>query len=95
MTERPAYDKQARRAERGRIVRLSRLPPLYELAARGRPQAVLASVLQIVLALALTLAGAYLLTGELLPRYVALAALAVAYALQFLARYLNARAGRT
>ena len=90
MTERPAYDKEARRTERGRIVRLSRLPPLYDLAARGRPQAVLASLLQIALALV----PLKLLTGQWLPIGAAIAVLASAFGLQFLARYLNAKAGR-
>ena len=88
-------DKEARRAERARINRLSRLPFLYDFALRGRPQALVATLVQVALAIALTLAGAVLLTGQALPRYVALAALAVAYATQALSRYLNARAGRT
>ena len=91
---RPPLDKAARREARARINRLSRLPFLYDFALRGRWQALLATLLQATLAIVLAIGGAYLLTGDPLPRYVALAALAVAFATQALARYLNARAGR-
>ena len=94
MTERPAYDRNARREARARINRLSRLPFLYDFAQRGTAQATLATFLQVALAIGLTIGIAYLLTGDPLPRYVALFALAVAYGIQALARYLNARAGR-
>ena len=92
--QRPRLDKEARRAERARINRLSRLPGLYELAERGTAGVVLAGLLQVSLALVLTLVPLRLLTGEWLPRSAALVVLAVAFGLQFLARYLNARAGR-
>ena len=94
MTERPAFDKAARRAERARINRLSRLPFLYDLALRGRPQAVFAGLVQIALAIVLTLVPLRLLTGRWLPTAAALLVLAVAFSLQALSRYLNARAGR-
>ena len=93
-TPRPRLDKAARRAERARINRLSRLPGLYELAERGTAGVVLAGLLQVSLAMLLGLVPLKLLTGEWLPRGAALVVLAVAFALQFLARYLNARAGR-
>ena len=87
-------DKQARREERTRIKRLSRLPFLYDFAQRGGAQAAVATLVQVSLALALAIGASYLVTGEPLPRYVALVALGVAYALIGLARYLNAKAGR-
>lgn len=91
---RPRLDKAARQAERARINRLSRLPFLYDLALRGRGGAILATLVQTVLAIGLGLAVAGLISGELLPAYVALIVLAAALALQALARYLNAKAGR-
>ena len=94
MSERPAYDKQARRAERARINRLSRLPFLYDYGLKGRRQALLATLVQAALAIGLALLIARLVTGRLLPTGVALIALVVAFSLQALARYLNARAGR-
>ncbi len=87
-------DKEGRRAERARIGRLSRLPFLYDFALKGTARATLATLVQVALAIGLTIGGAYLVTGEPLPRYVALFALAAAYGLQGLARYLNAKAGR-
>jgi hypothetical protein len=88
--------KQERRAERARIVRHSRLPgPFYDYAQRGKRQARLVSLLQIALAIGLTLLVARLVTGEWFPRYVALAALALSYVIQGCNRYVNARAGRT
>jgi hypothetical protein len=87
-------DREARRAERARISRLSRLPLLYELAQRGAGAALLATLAQVALAIGLAIGGAYLVTGDPLPTHVALFALAAAYGLQFLARYLNAKAGR-
>lgn len=94
MAERPRLDKQARRAERARINRLSRLPLLYDFALRGRRQALLAGLVQVLLAIALTLVPLRLATGRWLPTGAALIVLAVAFALQALSRYLNARAGR-
>ena len=94
MTERPAYDKAARKAERARINRLSRLPFLYELAQQGRAQALLATLLQSALAIALALVPVRLVSGRWLPTGAVLLVLASAFALQALSRYLNARAGR-
>lgn len=91
---RPAFDKAARKAERARINRLSRLPFLYDFALRGRRQAVLAGLAQVLLAIGLTLVPLRLLTGRWLPTGAALIVLAVAFGLQALSRYLNARAGR-
>jgi hypothetical protein len=92
--ERPRLDREARRAERARINRLSRLPFLYDYAQRGLAQAVVATFVQVALAIALTLGVSYLVTGKPMPTYAALIALAVAYGLQAVSRYLNARAGR-
>lgn len=91
---RPQLDKQARRAHRARIARLSRLPPLYDFSLGGRAQAVTAVLAQGLLAVLLALVPLRLLTGSWLPRGAAIAVLAVAFALQGLSRYLNARAGR-
>ena len=93
-TPAPRLDKAARRAERARINRLSRLPGLYELAERGTAGVIVAGLLQVSLALALGLVPLRLATGQWLPTGAALVVLAVAFGLQFLARYLNARAGR-
>ncbi len=87
--------KEQRRAERARIVRHSRLPgPFFDYAQRGRGQAGLVSLLQVALAIGVTLLAAKLVTGDWLPRWVALAALAVSYAIQGVNRYVNARHGR-
>jgi hypothetical protein len=87
--------KEERRAERARIVRHSRLPgPFFDYAQRGKREARLVSLLQIVLAVGLTLLVARLVTGEWFPPFVALAALAVSYAIQGANRFFNARAGR-
>lgn len=94
MTERPAYDKDARRAERARINRLSRLPFLYELAQRGRAASFLATLLQSALAIAIALLPERLLTGRWLGTGAIFLVLGVAFALQALSRYLNAQAGR-
>lgn len=91
---RPRLDKQARRAERARINRLSRLPFLYDFSLRGRAQAFLAVLVQTALAIALSLVPLRLLTGEWLPSGAALLVLAVAFGLQAASRYLNAKAGR-
>ena len=95
MTEpRPPLDREARRAARARIQRLSRLPFLYDFALQGRGPAAVATLVQVVLAIALGILGCYLVTGDPLPRYGALAVLAAAVLLQAVSRYLNARAGR-
>lgn len=91
---RPRLDKAARRAERARINRLSRLPFLYDFALQGRAQAIAAVLVQTLLAIALALVPLRLLTGSWLPTGAAVLVLAVAFALQGLSRYLNARAGR-
>ena len=91
---RPTYDRAARRAERARIARLSRLPFLYDFSLRGPGQAALVSLLQISLVIAVVLVPARLLTGQWLPPFAAVVVLAVAFGLQGLSRYLNARAGR-
>jgi hypothetical protein len=95
VTERPAYDKAARRAERARINRLSRLPFLYAFAQQGRGAALLATLLQSALAVAIALVPVRLVSGRWLPAGAVLLVLASAFALQALSRYLNARAGRT
>jgi len=94
VTERPAYDKAARKAERARINRLSRLPFLYDYALRGRRQATLATLVQLVLALTLGLVPVKIVTGEWLPGGAAFLVLLVAFGMQALSRYVNARAGR-
>jgi hypothetical protein len=93
--ERPLFDKSARRAERARIARLSRLPPLYEFSLQGRAQAITAVVVQVLVAITLGLVPVRLITGEWLPPGAALLVLVAAFALQAVSRYLNARAGRT
>lgn len=90
----PAYDKAARKAERARINRLSRLPFFYEFALAGRPQALLAGLVQMVLVVAVVLVPARLVTGEWLPTGIGLVALALAFAMAAVNRYFNAKAGR-
>jgi hypothetical protein len=94
VTERPAYDKAARKAERARINRLSRLPFLYGFAQQGPAQSILATLLQSALAVAIVLVPVRLGSGQWLPTGVVLLVLASAFALQALSRYLNAKAGR-
>jgi hypothetical protein len=86
--------RDERRAARARAARLSRLPPLYEFSLRGRWQAIVATLVQAALAVALALVPAKLATGSWLPPGAALLVLASAFGLQFLSRYLNAQAGR-
>ncbi|MCW2615958.1 MAG: hypothetical protein JWN08_2952 [Frankiales bacterium] len=92
--DRPLYDKAARRTERARVHRLSRLPPLYDFALLGRRQALLAGLVQIVLVLLVTLVPAKLVTGAWLPPFVGFVVLAGGFAVQAVSRYLNAKAGR-
>ena len=92
--DRAALDKAARRAERARSTRLSRLPFLYEFALRGTPQVVVATLLQAALAVILALVPIQLLSGQWLPPGAAIVVLAVAFAIQAGCRSLNARAGR-
>ena len=90
----PLHDKAARRTERARVNRLSRLPPLYEFSLRGRNQALLAGLAQVLLVLAVTLVPAKLLTGSWLPPFIGFIVLAVGFAFQAGNRYLNAQSGR-
>ncbi len=92
--QKPRYDKAARRAERARMYRLSRLPFLYDFALRGSWQVLATGTLQIVLVLVAVLVPAKLLTGDWLPVGVGIAVLAVAFAVQGVNRYVNAKAGR-
>jgi hypothetical protein len=86
-------DPAWRRAERRRVARLSRLPdPIRSWADRSRGHAAAAAVLQMLLAIALTLVGLKLTTGDWLPPYAAIVALAVAVGLQFVCRGINGRA---
>ncbi len=91
----PSYDKAARQAERARVYRLSRLPPLYDFAQQGRLQAGLALLLQTLAAFVVGLVPLRLVTGDWLPRGAAVVVLLAALGVQALSRYLNARAGRT
>ena len=90
----PLHDKAARRTERARVNRLSRLPPLYDFALQGRSQALLAGLAQVLLVLAVTLVPAKLLTGSWLPPFIGFIVLAVGFAFQAGNRHLNAQAGR-
>ena len=90
----PAFDKAARQAHRARINRTSRLPFLYDFALRGPRQAFLTGLLQVLLVIGAVLVPAKLITGEWLPLGVGFVVLAVAFALQAVNRYLNAKAGR-
>ena len=90
----PTLDKAARRAERARINRLSRLPLLYDYAERGKVQSRLSGLAQVTLILVAVLVPARLLSGRFLPTGIGLVVLAVAFALQALNRFLNAKAGR-
>ncbi len=86
--------REHRRAERARVVQLSKLPFLYDFALRGLPQAIVAVLLQSALAIAIGLLIAKVATGEWLPGWILFLVLAVSFALQGAARYLNAQAGR-
>ena len=57
-------DREHRRAERARIARLSRLPPLYDFSLRGRWQAAVVIGLQALLAVAVGLVPVKLVTGS-------------------------------
>jgi hypothetical protein len=92
--ERASFDKAARRAERARTTRLSRLPFLYDFAQRGTPQVIVATLVQATLAVVVALVPIKVLSGQWLPPGAAIVVLAVAFALQAGCRYLNARAGR-
>ena len=90
----PLHDKSARRTERARVNRLSRLPPLYDFALQGRKESLLAGLVQVLIVLAVTLVPARLLTGSWLPPFIGFIVLAVGFAFQAGNRYLNAQAGR-
>lgn len=93
--ERPIDDPEWRRAERRRIARLNRLPdPVRSWADRSRGHAAAAAVLQMLVAIGITLPGLKLATGEWLPPWAAIAALAVAVSLQAACRAVNRRADR-
>lgn len=89
------FSRDARRAERARIARLSRLPFLYDFSQRSPRAAAAAVLLQVLLVVAVTLGVAKLLTGEFLLPFVAFAVLVVAFSVQAVSRYLNAKAGRS
>lgn len=93
--ERPAFDKAARQAERARTTRLSRLPFLHDYALQGRTQQVVATLVQAALVVVPVLGLAKPLTGSWLPTGITFVVLGVAFAVTWLSRYLNARAGRT
>lgn len=93
-TDRPDLDRAARRAERARLARLSRLPFLYDLSLRSRGGLWLALGLQMALTVAVVLVPAHLLTGSWLPPGAAFLVLAAAFGLQWVSRYVNAKAGR-
>ncbi len=88
------YGRAARKAERARQARLSRLPFLYDYALRGRRESFLAALLHIALVLAGTLVVLKAATGTWLHRFAPVAVVGVAVAVQAACRYLNAQAGR-
>lgn len=94
MTDPEPFSREHRQAERQRQARLSRLPFLYDFSLRGPRQTVLATVLQAALVIGVALLPAKLATGRWLPTGITLVVLAVAIAVTWLSRYLNARAGR-
>ena len=95
MTDPQPFSKEHRKAERQRLSRLSRLPFLYDFSLRGPRQALLAVLVQAALVIGIVLVPARLLTGRWLPPGITLVVLAVAFAVTWLSRYLNAKAGRT
>ena len=91
--ERRLDDPEWRRAERRRIARLNRLPdPLRSWGDRSRGHAFLVAALQGTLAILITLPLLKVTTGQWLPAYAAVVALAVAVALQAVCRSVNRRA---
>ena len=91
--ERRLDDPQWRRSERRRIARLNRLPdPFRSWGDRSRGHAFAVAVLQMVLVVAVTLPVLRLATGDWLPPYAAIVALAAAIATQALCRRVNRRA---
>lgn len=95
MNEPEQFSKEHRKAERSRQARLSRLPFLYDFSLRGQRETILATIVQAALVIGVVLVPAKILTGSWLPAGVTLVVLAVAFAVTWLSRYLNARAGRT
>ena len=67
---------------------------MYDFSLRGRWQATVTIGLQALLAVVLALVPVKVVTGSWLPPGAALLVLAAGFALQFLCRYLNAKAGR-
>ena len=94
MTEPEPFSREHRKAERQRQARLSRLPFLYDFALQGQRQAVITAIVQAAIVIGVVLIPAKLLTGRWLPTGITLVVLAVAFAVTWLSRYLNARAGR-
>jgi hypothetical protein len=91
--DRPLHDPQWRRAERRRIARQTRLPdPFRSWGDRSRAHAAAVVVAQMVLVVVLTLTLMRVTTGTWLPRYAAVAALAVALVVQAVCRRINQRA---
>ena len=90
---RPIDDPAWRRAERRRIARLNRLPdPFRSWGDRSRAHASAVAVLQMLLVIAVTLPLLKVLTGEWLPPYAAVVALALAVVTQAVCRSINRRA---
>jgi hypothetical protein len=86
-------DPQWRRAERRRIARLNRLPdPFRSWGDRSRWHGAAVAVLQMLLVIAVTLPLLRVTTGQWLPPYAAIVALALAVATQAVCRSVNRRA---
>jgi hypothetical protein len=91
--ERAIDDPEWRRAERRRIARLNRLPdPFRSWGDRSRGHAFAVAVLQMLLVIAVTLPLLRLTTGQWLPPYAAVVALALAVVTQAVCRSVNRRA---
>jgi hypothetical protein len=90
---RPVHDPEFRRAERRRIARLNRLPdPFRSWGDRSRGHAFAVAVLQMLLVIAVTLPLLKVTTGQWLPPYAAIVALALAVLTQAVCRSVNRRA---
>jgi uncharacterized membrane protein YfcA len=75
------------------VARLNRLPdPVRSWGDRSRAHAAAAALLQIALVVIVSLVGLKLFTGDWLPPYAAIVALALAVATQFGCRAWNTRA---
>jgi len=89
------FSKEHRRQERVRQARLARLPgPFSRYADRGRRQAALVALLQVLFVIGVTLPAVRLASGHWLPTYAGVAVLAVAVVLQQVNRTVNRRAER-